>query len=73
VGFEGLDTFGGILRGLSRPVQPIHLSLRRIPRSQIPASSPDDMEAFVQWIDREWLRMDDEVDRALSQRSERKR
>lgn len=67
VGFEGLDTFGGILRALARPLTPIRLSLRRIPRSEIPASTPDDMEAFVQWIDLEWLRMDDEVDRALHQ------
>lgn len=67
VGFEGLDTFGGILRALGRPLSPIRLSLRRVPRAEIPVSSPDDMEAFVQWIDHEWLRMDDEVDRALTQ------
>ena len=67
VGFEGLDTFGGILRALGRPLTPIRLSLRRVARAEIPASSPDDMEAFVRWIDREWLRMDDEVDRALHQ------
>lgn len=66
VGFEGLDTFGGILRALARPLRPIRLSLRRVPRAEIPASSPDDMESFVQWLDREWLRMDAEVDLALS-------
>jgi len=71
VGFEGLDTFGGILRGLSRPVQPIHLSLKRVPRSQVPPSTSDDMEGFVQWLDDEWLRMDAEVDRALTERGSR--
>lgn len=69
VGFEGLDTFGGILRALSRPVPPVHVSLRRVARTTVPASTPDDMEAFVQWLDAEWLRMDEEVDRALTQRS----
>lgn len=73
VGFEGLDTFGGILRALARPIAPIRLSLRRVPRSEVPPSSPDDMEAFVQWLDKEWLRMDDEVDLALRERNDRKR
>lgn len=69
VGFEGLDTFGGILRALARPMSPIRLSLRRVSRAEVPTSTPDDMEAFVRWIDEEWLRMDDEVDRALSERT----
>ena len=71
VGFEGLDTFGGILRAVGRRMEPIRLSLRRVDRASIPPSEPDDMEAFVQWIDAEWLRMDDEVDRALIERSSR--
>lgn len=71
VGFEGLDTFGGILRALSRPVRPIHLALRRVPRTDVPSSTPDDMEGFVRWLDAEWSRMDAEVDRALAERSDR--
>lgn len=71
VGFEGLDTFGGILRAIERRTAPIHLSLRRVDRNEIPRSAVDDMEAFVQWIDAEWLRMDREVDQALSERSSR--
>jgi 1-acyl-sn-glycerol-3-phosphate acyltransferase len=69
VGFEGLDTFGGILRAIESHVAPIRLSLRRVDRSSIPRSEVDDMEAFVQWIDSEWLRMDREVDLALIERS----
>jgi len=69
VGFEGLDTFGGILRAIESHVAPIRLSLRRVERSSIPRSEVDDMEAFVQWIDSEWLRMDREVDLALIERS----
>jgi 1-acyl-sn-glycerol-3-phosphate acyltransferase len=71
VGFEGLDTFGGILRAIERRVAPIRLSLRRVDRSSIPRSEVDDMEAFVQWIDSEWLRMDREVDQALMERNSR--
>jgi 1-acyl-sn-glycerol-3-phosphate acyltransferase len=69
VGFEGLDTFGGILRALAKPIAPIRLTLRRVPRTEVPPSTPDDMEAFVQWLDHEWLRMDREVDRALTERN----
>jgi 1-acyl-sn-glycerol-3-phosphate acyltransferase len=69
VGFEGLDTFSGILRALAKPIPPIRLSLRRVSRAEIPASTPADMEAFVQWLDHEWLRMDREVDRALTERN----
>ena len=71
VGFEGLDTFGGILRAIERRVAPIRLSLRRVDRSSIPRPEVDDMEAFVQWIDSEWLHMDREVDVALAERSSR--
>lgn len=34
VGFEGLDTFSGILRALSKPIPPIRFVLRRIPESR---------------------------------------
>ncbi|MEN9803830.1 MAG: hypothetical protein RIS41_677 [Actinomycetota bacterium] len=69
VGFEGLDTFGGILRALAKPVAPIQLTLRRVPRTEVPPSTPEDMESFVQWLDQQWLRMDREVDRALTERN----
>jgi 1-acyl-sn-glycerol-3-phosphate acyltransferase len=60
IGFEGLDTFGGILRHLPRR-KPVRAWLRRIPRSEIPA----DDAGFTEWLDTAWLRLDDEVDAAL--------
>lgn len=69
VGFEGLDTFSGILRALSRPIAPIRFVLRRIPRSDVPSSYRE----FTAWLDGEWMRMDDEVDTALSERHDERR
>jgi len=69
VGFEGLDTFSGILRALSKPIPPIRFVLRRIPRSEVPSSYGD----FTAWLDREWMRMDDEVDVALTARHDEER
>lgn len=60
-GFDGLDTFGGVLRKLSRPLPPVRFVLRRVPRDEVP-SGPD----FATWLDDQWLRMDAEVDAALA-------
>lgn len=69
VGFEGLDTFSGILRALSKPIPPIRFVLRRIPRIEVPSSYRE----FTAWLDDEWMRMDDEVDTALKARDEERR
>ncbi len=69
VGFEGLDTFSGILGALARPMPPVRFVLRRIPRSEVPSSYGD----LTAWLDREWMRMDDEVDVALRARSDERR
>lgn len=60
-GFDGLDTFGGILDRLSRPLPPVRFVVRRVPRAEVPAG-----DGFVEWLDRQWLEMDTEVDAALS-------
>lgn len=62
-GFDGLDTFGSILRRLSRPLPPVRFVARRVPRSEVP-SGP----AFAVWLDEQWLRMDAEVADALTLR-----
>jgi 1-acyl-sn-glycerol-3-phosphate acyltransferase len=59
-GFDGLDTFGGILRALRRPpgarvVVEVHA------RTGIPTG-----EGFVRWLDEQWVRMDREVDAEMS-------
>jgi 1-acyl-sn-glycerol-3-phosphate acyltransferase len=60
-GFDGLDTFGGIITKLSEPLPQARFATRRIARSEVPAD-----DRFVEWLDREWLRMDAEVRAALT-------
>lgn len=61
-GFDGLDTFGGGLSRLARPLPPVRIVLRRVPRQDVPTGA-----AFSDWLDQQWLRMDAEVDAALAQ------
>ena len=60
-GFEGYDTFGGILDKLSKRPQPIHFVIERILRSAVPS----DEAGFGTWLDDTWLRMDGLVDADL--------
>lgn len=60
VGFEGLDTFGGILRHLAHSPRPIRFCARRISRSDVPAG-----EGFTRWLDDQWLQTDRAVDELL--------
>lgn len=64
VGFEGLDTFGGILRAMARPFLPIRFVARRVPRAEVPMG-----DAFADWLDDQWLQMDAEVAVALAERT----
>jgi 1-acyl-sn-glycerol-3-phosphate acyltransferase len=73
VGFEGLDTFGGILRAISSRMQPIRFHLRRVERSLIPNNSLIDTNELTKWLDGEWMRMDCEVGEALQARNEMRR
>ena len=73
VGFEGLDTFGGILKAISSDMPPIRFHLRRVSRDVIPDASISNAEGFTRWLDDEWMRMDGEVDDALSARNEMRR
>lgn len=67
VGFEGLDTFGGVLRALGRRFAPIRFVARRVPNAEVPKG-----ESFATWLDEQWLRMDHEVGLALHARNEGK-
>ncbi len=60
-GFDGLDSFAGILAGLARPLPPVRFVVRRVPRREVPGG-----DAFPGWLDEQWLRLDAEVDAALS-------
>ncbi len=59
-GFDGLDTFGGMVRKLAKPLPPVRFVARRVVRNDVPASAD-----FERWLDDEWLRLDAEVATAL--------
>jgi 1-acyl-sn-glycerol-3-phosphate acyltransferase len=56
VGFDGLDTFGGILRHLTHKPMPVRFRARRIPRADVPSGA-----AFTEWLDAVWLQADSDV------------
>ncbi len=57
VGFDGLDTFSGILRHLARKPRPVRFDARRVARSDVPAGA-----AFTDWLDSVWLQADRDVE-----------
>lgn len=61
VGFDGLDTFGGILRHLSRRPRPVQFHAVRIAREQVPAG-----DGFTAWLDDQWLLADAAVHQLLN-------
>jgi 1-acyl-sn-glycerol-3-phosphate acyltransferase len=63
-GFEGLDTFGGILRAIPGAA-PVLIDCERIPRVDVPAGA----DARSAWLDEQWLRLDDRVDGLLGERA----
>jgi 1-acyl-sn-glycerol-3-phosphate acyltransferase len=60
-GFDGLDTFARILDRLAKPLPPVRIVFRRVPRAEVPVG-----DAFAEWLDEQWLQMDAEVDAALA-------
>lgn len=66
IGFEGLDTFAGILRALGRRAPRIRFVATRVPRHEVPAD-PDELTS---WLDGWWLAVDGAVDRALVEHSD---
>ncbi|MEI6199261.1 MAG: 1-acyl-sn-glycerol-3-phosphate acyltransferase [Actinomycetota bacterium] len=55
-GFDGLDTFSGILSHLGRAKAHVQVHVEEIKRSAVPSG-----EAFVQWLDDKWVEMDNAV------------
>lgn len=62
-GFDGLDSFGGMMREVARGLPPVRFVARRVARSDVPTGTD-----FVAWLDDQWLAMDAEVDAVLSGR-----
>jgi 1-acyl-sn-glycerol-3-phosphate acyltransferase len=59
-GFDGLDTFGGILHHLAEQPRPVRFHAIRIPRDTVPEGP-----AFTEWLDGVWLRADEAVHQLL--------
>ncbi|MBU6241609.1 MAG: 1-acyl-sn-glycerol-3-phosphate acyltransferase [Acidobacteria bacterium] len=55
-GFDGLDTFGGMLKRLEAAAGVARMWFVRIPRSEVPT------EGLIEWLDARWL----ELDRAVA-------
>ena len=60
-GFDGLDSFGGMIEQLGKPRTPVRFVLRRVPRAEVPTGAD-----FELWLDEQWVRMDAEVAAALA-------
>lgn len=60
-GFDGLDTFRGIVHHLARRAIRVHVKIVEHHRSTVASG-----EAFVEWLDQQWLAMDSAVARQLS-------
>jgi hypothetical protein len=58
-GFDGLDTFGGMIRAVAAGRARARFVLEVHPRGGVP-----DGEAFAAWLDDRWLEMDAYVDTA---------
>jgi 1-acyl-sn-glycerol-3-phosphate acyltransferase len=63
VGFDGLDTFGGILRHLAHKPIPVRFRARRIPRADVPTGT-----AFTSWLDDVWIQADHDVHEMMESR-----
>jgi len=60
VGFDGLDTFGGMLRALDGALVPARFVIERHPRATVPTGA-----GLGPWLDQKWLEMDAKVADAL--------
>lgn len=59
-GFDGLDTFKGIVHHLARRAIRVHVKITEHHRSTVASG-----EAFVEWLDTQWLLMDEAVSRHM--------
>jgi 1-acyl-sn-glycerol-3-phosphate acyltransferase len=62
IGFDGLDTFSGILRHLAHKPPPVRFKARRISRAEVPMG-----DAFIEWIDEVWVQADHAVHSMLEE------
>lgn len=60
-GFDGLDTFGGMLKRLEAGAGAARMWFVRIPRAEVP------VDGVVEWLDEQWLALDRAVAEHLGQ------
>ena len=60
-GFDGMDTFKGIVHQLARSAIRVHVRIVEHHRSTVATG-----EAFVAWLDTQWMHMDDAVTRHVA-------
>lgn len=63
-GFDGMDTFKGIIRNVGARAVRVHVAITQHERSTIPTG-----DSFVAWLDEQWTKMDEAVQVHLSQTS----
>ncbi len=59
-GFDGMDTFKGIVRHLAKSAVHVHVKVVEHQRSTVASG-----EAFIAWLDAQWTAMDESVSRHL--------
>lgn len=60
-GFDGMDTFKGIIRNVGAKAVRVHVAITQHDRATIPTG-----EAFVAWLDEQWVKMDAAVHARLT-------
>lgn len=60
-GFDGMDTFKGIIRNVGTKAVRVHVAITQHDRATIPSG-----EAFVAWLDEQWVKMDAAVHARLT-------
>jgi 1-acyl-sn-glycerol-3-phosphate acyltransferase len=60
-GFDGMDTFRGIVRQLAKSAVHVHVKVVEHQRSTVASG-----EAFIAWLDTQWAAMDESVSRHLA-------
>jgi 1-acyl-sn-glycerol-3-phosphate acyltransferase len=61
-GFEGFDTFGGIVAGIGRGAPRVRFGMARFDRATVPSDSA----GFAAWLDDRWLDADERVHALLA-------
>ncbi len=65
VGFDGMDTFKGIVQHLSKSAVHVHVKVQEHQRATVATG-----EAFIAWLDSQWIAMDNSVTQKVFEKSQ---